>query len=306
MSIESPKKSFRSGYVAIVGRPNVGKSTLVNYYLGQVIAPVTPKPQTTQRRQLGILSLQDSQIIFMDTPGMHKPVHELGKLMIEAIVLSLEDADVVVWLVDGTEPPQKEDMLLMDYLLKLSPSTPVILAVNKMDRISSAHLAENTNLFADLIPGIDQVRISAKSGTGCQELLEKIIVHLPEGPPYFNSDQVTDLYEREIAADLIRASALVHLRDEVPYGVGVRIDEYNERGEDGAYIVATLFVERESQRGIVIGKGAQMIKNIGITARKQIENMSGRKVFLDLRVKENKNWRNKRDALKIIGYLKEN
>ncbi len=306
MNNELYPQGYKAGYAALVGRPNVGKSTLVNTFMEQMIAPVTPKPQTTQRKQLGILTLEDAQIILVDTPGMHHPTHELGRFMIEAIKSSLEDADVIVWIVDGSEKPHSDDLLLLESLKKIPIEIPIILAVNKVDKTSSRQLLEeNIKRFQEMLPDADVFHLSAKTGFGCQELLTGIIQKLPPGQPFYDSQQITDQFEREIAAELIRSAALVHLRDEVPYSIGIHIDEYNERGDIGAHIVATLYVERESHKGIVIGKGAATLKAIGTTARKEIELMSGRKVFLELKVKVNKNWRNKQDALKMMGYLKE-
>ena len=286
MNKELYPEGYKAGYAALVGRPNVGKSTLVNTFLEQMIAPVTARPQTTQRRQLGILTFEDAQIIFVDTPGMHHPTHELGRFMIEAIKSSLEDADVIVWIVDGSEKPHDDDLLLLEFLKKIPIGIPIILAVNKVDRISSRQLLEeNINRFHEMLPDADVFHLSAKTGFGCPELLTGIIQKLPQGHPFFDSQQITDQFEREIAAELIRSAALVHLRDEVPYSIGIHIDEFNERGDTGAHIVATLYVERESHKGIVIGKGAAMLKAIGTTARKEIEMMSGRRVFLELKVK---------------------
>lgn len=294
---------FKAGFVALIGRPNVGKSTLMNAFLGQKVAAVSPKPQTTRLRQLGILTLDQAQIIFMDTPGLHIPVHKLGEFMNRVAEESLEEADVLVWLVEVNRLPTEEDRLIGQRLRSLALRVPLILALNKVDLADGENLPAYQSAYEALAPqATKRVLLSATTGQGRDELLQAIIEHLPEHPPYYDPDQITDFYERDIAAELIREAALLHLRDEVPHAIAVRIDEYAERGEDAAYIYATIFVEKESQKPIVIGKGGEMLKKIGTTARMEIEAMSGRKVFLELRVKVSKNWRNQPEALRLMGY----
>ena len=299
---ESPTV-FRSGFVAVMGRPNVGKSTLLNTLLGIKVAAVSPWPQTTRKQQMGILTLEDAQIIFVDTPGVHNPLHKLGEHMNEEAADVLRECDLCMLVVDVSEPPGEEDQLLADLLVDLKRPIPTLLALNKADLVDPEGLEPHQRAFQDMFPQAGELLpISATRGDNLDLLVKEIVSQLPEGPPFFPEDQITDLYEREIAADLIREAVLYHLRDEVPHSIAVRIDEYKERDHRGAYIAATLFVERDSQKGIVIGQGGSMLKKIGIAARQEIEAMSGRKVFLQLRVKVRKNWRNDEGALRLFGF----
>jgi len=296
------ESSFHSGYVTLIGRPNVGKSTLLNAILKQKVAAVSPRPQTTRKRQLGILTQADAQIIFIDTPGIHNPHHKLGEYMNDTATDTLLDADLILWVVDASETPHQEDFLISDRLLAIRSDLPVIMVLNKVDTLTAEQLVERKEKFQVLYPTARQVEVSAITGAGQPAMMELIVSALPQGPKYYPEEEITDLYEREIAADLIREAALIHLRDEIPHALAVRVDEYLERGETGAKISATLFVERDSQKGIVIGKGAAMLKQIGSTARQEIERMSGRKVYLDLRVKTSQNWRNDPNALRLFGF----
>ena len=297
------QENFKSGFVALLGRPNVGKSTLMNALLHQKIASVSPRPQTTRRQQLGILTLDEAQIIFTDTPGIHYAKHKLGNYMNEEAVMALEDSDILYFLVDGSVKPNEEDELIAGLILKVSDSVPKFLVLNKADRLGEDAEKETIEAkYASLVPSADRIWVSAIQGSGVDELVQKTIASLPIHPPFYPPDQVTDLYERELAADLIRESALIILRDEIPHGIAVRIDEFSERENGMAYIEATLFVERNSQKGIVIGEGGRMIKRLGTAARQSIEEMSGRKVFLRLRVKVRKNWRNDDKSLRLFGF----
>jgi GTP-binding protein Era len=296
---------FNSGFVAVVGRPNVGKSTLVNALLGQKIAAVSPRPQTTRRKQLGILTLEHAQVVFVDTPGLHVARHKLGEYMNEEAAATLDDADVILWLVDISGLPTEEDSLIARRLAALKELPTTLLVLNKTDLLPTERFSEYQAAYQTLLPTGLPFLISATNGQGCPELLHAILTSLPEGQAYYSEEEITDFFERDIAADLIREAALLHLRDEVPHGIAVRIDEFTERGESGAHISATLFVEKESHKGIVIGQGGSMLKLIGTTARQEIEGMSGRKVFLELRVKVNKNWRNNPEALRLMGYSRD-
>ncbi|MCL4562597.1 MAG: GTPase Era [Chloroflexi bacterium] len=300
-----PEVPFRSGYIAVVGKPNVGKSTLINMFLGQKVAAVSPRPQTTRQRQLGILTLDRAQLIFMDTPGLHFARHKLGELMNAVAVESLQDADVIVFVVDASQPPDGEDRLVAEKITSLKPCPPLILALNKIDLLAETDRESRQAEYQALSPEAYCLSISCFTGQGRDPLLEALIERLSTGEPLFDEDQVTDIYEREIAADLVREAALNYLRDEVPHALAVRIDEYAERGSGAAYIAATMFVERESQKPIVIGQGGAMLKKIGTAARKEIEAMSGRKIFLELRVKVQKNWRNNGEALHRFGFSKK-
>jgi GTP-binding protein Era len=295
-------ETHKSGYVTLVGRPNVGKSTLLNALLDQKIAAVSPRPQTTRQRQLGILSLPTAQLVFMDTPGIHIPRHKLGEYMNEVAIDTLEDADLIVWIVDGSVMPTEEDDIIAGKLKALKPGAQILIVLNKIDLIPKEQVPEFERAYGSLLPGAVIIPVSARSRLNKDGLMQAMLERIPEGAPFYSEDQVTDLYERDIAADLIREATLLLLREEVPHAIAVRMDEYTERDETNAYIAATLFVEKESQKGIVIGRGGEMLKKIGQTAREQIEAMSGRKIYLELRVKVNKNWRSNPDALKTFGY----
>lgn len=298
---------YRSAFIAIIGRPNVGKSTLVNALLGQKIAAVSPKPQTTRKRQLGILTTDNAQLVFVDTPGIHQPRYKLGEFLNQEAQEALENVDVILWLVDASVKPTEEDKQIASLLGRIPARMPLVLAANKIDLVPAEALTARVEAYqASLKREARLISISAAQNRNLDDLLNLLISLAPIRPPEFDEEQVTDSYERDIAADLIREACLHRLRDEVPHGVGVRVDEFAERENGMLYIAATVFVERESQKGIVIGEGGKMLKQIGSSARKEIEGMGGRPVFLELRVKVLKDWRNDENALRRLGYKIDN
>ncbi len=292
----------RSGFIAVVGRPNVGKSTLMNAYLGQKIAIVSPKPQTTRNRLLGILTLPHAQLVFMDTPGIHAPHHKFGEYMVEVARHAIPDADLILWLVDGAEPPTMEDRLVVDAIQSRRDMPPVILGMNKIDLLLPAAVEPRMAEFVALFRPDVAIPLSAVGGQNRDKLLETMIAHLPIGPRFFPEDQVTDQQTRFIAAEMVREAALQTLRQEVPHALAVLVEEFTPRPNGMLYIAAKLFVERDSQKGIVIGQKGQTLKKIGQLARPQIEELVEAKVFLELRVKVRPKWRKKKGELKQLGY----
>lgn len=296
----------RSGFVALVGRPNVGKSTLMNAFMRQKIAAVTPRPQTTRTRQLGIITEPDYQIIFIDTPGIiDTPRHELDAFMLETALETLGDADVVLWLLDVSEPLGALDRQIAARLVELPPDSRVIVALNKIDAASPTDLTAQADEVANLLPKAAQVPLSALTGEGVAELLTALADSLPEGPRYYPAEQITDVYERHIAAELIREQLMLQLRDEIPYGTAVQVRDFKERPNGSVYISADIFVERESHKSIVIGKGGAQLKQLGAAAREQLEQLTGGKVFLELWVKVEPNWRRNERLLREFGYSRK-
>ncbi len=300
----SSPTNFKSGFVAVVGRPNVGKSTLLNALLGQKIAIVSPRPQTTRRKQLGILTLPEAQIIFVDTPGFQKPRHALDRYMLEAASSVFGDADEILWVVDIAELPGAADRAIAK-LIAEQPSTFVLLAMNKSDVLQPKHIASHTEAFRELAPRAEWQLISATRGDNLEKIVPLLTARLPEGPQYYDGDEATDFYQRDIAAELIREAALNELRDEVPHGIAVEIEEFKDpqgKGSTLSRISATIYVERENHKGIVIGKGGAQLKRIGEQARKEIEAQLEGKVFLELQVKVRENWRQNEQDVRRFGY----
>ena len=303
-----------SGFIAVLGKPNVGKSTLLNAILGQKIAIVSKKPQTTRTRIRGILTRPDAQAIFIDTPGIHQPRHRLGEAMVKTAVQSIPDADVIVFLVDATEMPDEGDRHIARLIRERGESRPTILVLNKMDRLSPVRLKEHTEAYWSLAPTLegdappepwDWMMISAAEGSNLDKLIDQIVARLPEGPRYYPPDQITDQRERDIAAELIREQVLRHLRQEVPHAVAVVVEDYKERSAQLDYVAATIVVEKDSQKGILIGKGGHTLRQIGADARHEIQQLVGKQVFLELQVKVRKNWREDERELKRMGYTSD-
>jgi GTP-binding protein Era len=298
----------RSGFVVVVGKPNVGKSTLMNAYLGQKIAIVSPKPQTTRNRLLGILTLErargdpaDAQIVFEDTPGIHQPQHKLGEYMVETARSAIPDADLALFLVDGSHPPDDEDRKTASILAERR-DVPVFLVLNKSDLLSPAGAEARAEEYRALGDFERWFLISALRGDNRDLLLASIVERLPPGPRYFPEEQVTDQQMRFMTAELIREQVLRHLREEVPHSVAVIVQDFQERTADLTYISANIFVERDSQKGIILGRAGSMIKRIGAGARREIEDLVGTRVYLELWVKVKKKWRKDEQELRRLGY----
>ena len=297
-----PAVPHRSGFVAVVGRPNVGKSTLINQLLGQKIAIVSSKPQTTRHNQLGILTQTEAQVIFVDTPGMHEPRNALGEAMVGAAANALLDADVVLFIVDVSLPPGPGDERLAQLIADKPGIAPVILALNKMDKLKPEHVRPHSDAYRALVPGAAWEMTCAPRGDNLDHLLVLILAALPEGPALYPEDEVTQTHLRDLAGEFVREAALNSLEQEVPHGIAVEVEEYKERSQDMVYVLATIFVERESHKRIVIGKGADMLKRIGTQARAEIEKLAEKQVYLELRVKVRKDWREDEREVRRLGY----
>ncbi len=281
----------RSGYVAVVGKPNVGKSTLVNVLVGHKVAITSPKPQTTRRRILGIYTRPDAQVLFVDTPGIHEPKHALNEYMMREVAFALDDCDAILFVVDVSRPPDDDDRRVAERIR--SVECPKLMALNKADLLDAVTGPDNVRQHHELF-GDDRTVFT--SGTvvrreNLDELLDRLVAVLPEGPEFYPPDQYTDQTERVLAAELIREQALRFIEQEVPHAVAVAVDEYAERPNGMIYIAATLYVERDSQKGILIGKSGQMLKRIGSESRREIERELGSKAYLELWVKVRKAWR---------------
>lgn len=301
--IPAAPPDFRSGFVGIIGRPNVGKSTLMNYLVGQKIAITSPVAQTTRNRLRGILTTDQAQMIFVDTPGIHKPHHQLGKVLVQNAQIAIESVDLVLFVVDGSVPAGKGDRFIVELLQQ--HRTPVILGLNKVDLQTDDAEAVNQS-YAELAQnlGWEIHSFSALTGTGVPILQSQLVQHLEPGPYYYPPDLVTDQPERFIMGELIREQILTLTREEIPHAVAIAIDRVDELPHI-THVMATIHVERPSQKGIVIGKGGQMIKAIGIAARQQIQKLIAGKVNLELFVKVQPKWRQSRTRLAELGYRVE-
>jgi GTP-binding protein Era len=293
-------KSFKSGFVAVVGRPNVGKSTLVNSLIGQKIAIMSDKPQTTRNKILCILNLPDAQLLFIDTPGIHKPRHKLGEYMVRTAENTLREVDVVLFVADATEEPGPGEEYILERLAAVS--TPVILVINKIDKLPRAQVLPIIERYAAKRDFTAIVPVSALARTNLDSLTGEIKKHLVPGPKYYPDDMVTDQPERLLIAELIREKVLQLTREEVPHSIAVDIEEVATRDNGDLYVRAVIYVERDSQKGIVIGAGGAVLKEAGRLARIDVENLLGSKAYLDLWVKVKKDWRNRKGVLKSLGY----
>jgi GTP-binding protein Era len=290
---------FRSGYVSIIGRPNVGKSTLLNSLLGQKIAIVTPKPQTTRNRLIGIKNLPDAQIIFIDTPGIHKPKHKLGETMVKTAFESLREVDIILFMVEPYEIGGG-DRFIIELLKRVQ--SPVFLLINKIDTIKKSDILPLIDNLKEVYPFKEIIPISALTNDGNELLLKKIYDYLPSGPKYYPDEIITDQLERFMAAEIIREKITEITEEEVPHSVAVEVIEWKER-EDGLIVISSnIYVEREGQKGIIIGKRGAMLKSIGTAARIDIERLLNTKVFLELWVKVKKDWRDDKRTLEELGY----
>jgi len=296
---------MKCGFVAIIGRPNVGKSTLLNQILEQKIVITTDKAQTTRKRIKGILTEKEGQIIFVDTPGIHRPINKLGKFLMDEAKFAVPDADLILFLVDGSEPAGKGDKWIAENILK-EVKIPIILVMNKVDKIKNQQKIEENLITYKLLfnENIPVIRISAKTGHNKDTLLSNILKKLPEGEKLYPDDIVTEESMRSVAEEIIREKILLNTQDEIPHSVAITIDKYEEK-EDIDRIYATIFCEQKSQKGILIGKGGSLLKKIGTEARLELEGIVDKKVFLALEVKVEKDWRKKDKILKNFGYYTE-
>ncbi|RDI44001.1 GTPase Era [Falsibacillus pallidus] len=294
-------REHKSGFISIIGRPNVGKSTFLNRVIGQKIAIMSDKPQTTRNKVQGVYTQEDAQMIFIDTPGIHKPKHKLGDFMMKVAQNTLREVDLILFMVNADEGYGRGDEFIIEKLKEVK--TPVFLVVNKIDQLQPDELLPIIEQYREFYPFKEIVPISALEGNNVDRLLEQIKLLLPEGPQYYPADQVTDHPERFIVSELIREKVLHLTREEIPHSIAVVIDKMSkDDNKDVIHVMATIVVERDSQKGIVIGKQGKLLKEVGKRARLDIENLLGSKVFLELWVKVQKDWRNKSIHLKDFGF----
>lgn len=294
--------NFKSGFATLIGRPNVGKSTLMNYLIGQKIAITSNKPQTTRNRIQTVLTTEEGQIVFVDTPGIHKAKNKLGEYMVNIAERTLNEVDVVLWLVEPTTFIGAGEKHIADQLQKVH--TPVILVINKVDMVKREEVLPAIAVYKDLYEFAEIVPVSARSGENTDELLRVIMKYLPYGPQFYDEDTITDQPERQIVAELIREKALHCLNEEIPHGIAVTIESM-KKNRKVMHIDATIICERDSHKGIIIGKQGNMLKKIGSTARYEIEKMLGCQVNLKLWVKVKKDWRDSEYLMKNFGYRED-
>ncbi|HSB34131.1 MAG TPA: GTPase Era [Nitrospirota bacterium] len=297
----SEEKSFKSGFISIIGRPNVGKSTLLNSLLGEKIAIISDKPQTTRNRILGIVNAPEAQMVFMDTPGIHKPMHKMNELMVKTALRTYHEVDVILMLVEATERPGPGDRYIIETLAKVK--TPVFLLINKVDLVEKERLLPLIGEYSALYPFAEIIPVSALTND-LGDLVKTILRRLPQGPKYFPDDEITDQPERFIVSELIREKVFELTKEEIPYSTAVVIEEMKEDPEL-TRIHAVIYVERDSQKGILIGKGGAMLKQIGTLARQDAEKLLGVRIFLKLYVKVKKGWREDERVLRNIGIVEE-
>ncbi len=295
------KESYKSGFVTIIGRPNVGKSTLLNQVIGQKIAIMSDKPQTTRNKIQAVYTTDEAQVIFIDTPGIHKPKHKLGDFMTRTAQQTLNEVDLILFVINAEEGYGRGDQFIIDRLEHVK--NPVFLVVNKIDKVHPDQLLPLIDMYRNKLNVAEVVPISALNGNNVDTLLEQIVSYMEEGPQFYPEDQVTDHPERFITAELIREKVLHLTREEIPHSVAVVIEEMKVREEKNVVFVnATIIVERSSQKGIIIGKQGKMLKEIGKRARTDIETLLGSRVFLELYVKVQADWRNKQKQLVEFGF----
>ncbi len=292
---------MKSGFTVIIGRPNVGKSTLLNKILGQKIVITTDKAQTTRKRIKGIYTSDEGQIVFIDTPGVHKPLNKLGEFLLDEAKIAVPDADLIIFLADGSEPAGKGDKWIAQNILQTE--TPVIIVLNKVDRVKNLNKIEENLLTYKMLfdKNYPVVKVSAKTGRNIDTLMKNIYKNLPQGEPMYPEDVVTEESMRDISEEVIREKILLNTSDEIPHSVAVKIESYIE-SEEIDRIYTTIYCETKSQKGILIGKGGGLLKKIGTEARQELEKIVEKKVFLGLEVKVEKDWRKKQSALKNFGY----
>ena len=296
------EKDYKSGFVTLIGRPNVGKSTLMNYLIGQKIAITSNKPQTTRNRIQTVLTTEEGQIIFVDTPGIHKAKNKLGEYMVNVAERTLNEVDAVLWLVEPTTFIGAGEKHIADQLKKVT--TPVILVINKVDSVKKEEVLASIAAYQDIYDFAAIVPVSARSGENTKELLKVVYQYLPYGPQFYDEDTITDQPERQIVAELIREKALHCLNEEIPHGIAVVIDSMKKKGKV-MHIDATIICERDSHKGIIIGKQGSMLKKIGSTARYEIEKMLDMQANLKLWVKVKKDWRDSDFLVKNFGYRED-